>query len=519
MKKLISVAVLGALFATEAFAPVTISSTGKGSGSGSGGADHSYKTRGDMTDEELAVVFNLRDKYDDLSDALIALDKKLGNAVLTSSLGLVLDGAALGTGIADNVKDAKKAKSDAKRSADLAAELDKLPDKELMDKYEIQFIADCEADKKKNPGKYMREEPDENGITEVTCESLLVVGSDKDAVRAARVQYLVNREAGGASFDQTMNWVRMGAAAGGTVTGIATAALVASAEKDVTEINSKIEAFNSELNGMRSKAMQARTEGRSNNPMLGIGECLFKNPVTLEHVQNNLKKAKILPIVGTIASGGSAIASGVLNAKPVSEKSGLSKGMSIGSTAAAGVGGVMNGVGIGVIAFNKKQVKKSWTSLLDCEEWLWWDNNGNAFETAGGGACTEPGRTSPTPGQPPKPGDPCGAWCGQYQNPGIISWAEPGKSCKISGCNSGYREYKYNDIGDKGCYKECRIANGNSVQFWIPPIGKDDGQGTVRPGWQTCGSSDLSLTTCDPGYVLKNNSTGNVIANATCVPR
>ena len=398
MKKLIFMTIIGVVVANSAFAAKSDNS------------NHSFKTRGDMTDEELAMVMTVRDKYSELIVAATNLDKKLGNAILTSSLGLVMDAGALTAGV---VTDAKRAKTD--RAA--ARDLEKLSDEELKKKFEETFLAECNAKRDKVLNVTKEEKSAEEnteaevapGAEELSCgdqTKKFAVGDPssqgeseaKEINREAMVQYLVNKQAGGDSFVQTMNWVRMGAAAGGMATNIASAALLSSAEKDIADIMEKRKNYNIAAGKLGKLQMQAHTEGRRNNPMADIASCelafgfpgkndkynVFAVETYLEQMRSNLKKAKILPIVGAAMSGAGAVAAGIGNAKSVSENSKASKGLSIGATAASGVGAAMSGVSIGVIASNRnKGLRPIIDDISVCEEFLWWDDNGHAFPTEG----------------------------------------------------------------------------------------------------------------------------------------
>jgi hypothetical protein len=518
MNRLITMTAIGAVIACG--------STGAGYA-----ADRTFNTKGDMTDEEVARLMNLREQYDDLFESLYKLDKKLGNAILTSSLGLVLDAGALGTGIATDVR---RAKEDAKA----AAELDKLSADKLKEEFEKAFLADCESDKKKNPEKYKEEakedihEGEKIKEKEVTCDEMLARfgGSEeraedtREVSREAMMQYLAGKSGGADSESQIMNWVRMGAAAGGTITSIASAGLISSAEKDVGELETKLNAFEAGLDSVKNIAMQARVEGRKNNPMKEIGDC-WPSKYKLDVIRKNLKKAKILPIVGAVTSGLGAAASGVGNAKAVAEKKGLAKGLSIGATAASGVGAAMNGVSIGVVASNRKQIRANIDALASCEEYLWWDDNGHAFETATDAQGTGLGTYECEPGSrlmlttPFYEDDRC-LVCLDYENPAVDAWDEPGKTCVVRSCKTGYILAKSSMILQSdskefnSCYQKCTIPNGKSVQFWndtshyyyMPRTERGRDHPSNNDGkWAECGtllSLDIgdNFTICEPGF-------------------
>jgi len=587
MKKFIFIAVMAIIAVNSAFAA----------------SDHSYKTRGDMTDEELAMVMSVRDKYNDLFSAVYVLNKKLGNAILTSSLGLVLDAGALTTGI---ITDIRRAKKDTKAETDLRklyGNGDK--DEELRTKFEAAFLPECEADRKANPNKYQKEvikkeiaaaeqgkaegnkddenneetaEPEESETVEETkttdeskaagetktteilsCKEVMLErfgtvdadGETKTIKREAMIQYLSNKSAGNDSFTQTMNWVRMGASVGGMVTHIASASIIASAEKDVADIIKKRGDLNIAMGKLGKMQMQAHTEKRKNNPLYEIVSCdlvksnIFMEEAQLEKIQSNLKKAKIIPIVGATTSGFGAIGAGVGNARAVNQKAGLNKGLSIGATVASGVGAVANGVSIGVITSNRKGIHKILESVIKCDEWLWWDENGHAFEGTGSG--DKPGfkcERLPNGELSQKCKDlwdqgicPEGAefrngrcaFCynGSGWNPYVEKWKNPGVTCEIEQCATGF-ELKYRGTGvvitpgGSGpenyekfhCIKPCSFQNGKGYQQWYNDKLLSCGVGFIW-GIENGGRAsnvESELLTCNPGYEMFTFMEGNHIA-------
>ncbi|MCL2748814.1 MAG: hypothetical protein FWE50_01945 [Alphaproteobacteria bacterium] len=386
MKKFIAMVVMAVIFVNSAFAASkTIES------------DHSFTTRGDMTDEELALVMNMRDRYDDFLLSATNLYIKLGNAILTSSFGLIFDTAAFGSGL---FVDIKRAKEDNK----FTKELKKLDDAELKTKFETEFKSACEDDKKKNPDKYketVKCETDEDSdsaqckkseseekedkkaeVKEITCDDMLkkfAGGEDKEVTRQAMTAWLANKNAGGETFDKTLNWMRMGAGVVGMGTNIASIAIIDSAAKDIDDILTKQKAFIAARDSVNKAWNVARLEGRTENPMEKMGAC-SSGKLSFEQIQKNLNKAKAAPIIGAVSSGLGAAAAGANNSK-AGANSKTNKGLSIGSTTASGVGAVASGVAIGVVVSNQKQVDENINSIMPCEEWLWWDKHNHPFKT------------------------------------------------------------------------------------------------------------------------------------------
>ncbi|MDR1207575.1 MAG: hypothetical protein LBK26_04145 [Rickettsiales bacterium] len=330
---------------------------------------------GDMTDFELGAIKNMRDKHDALFDSIYGAEKKLSNAMLASVIGVILDGAAVATGI---IKDSRSARADAKYGDDLA----KMADADLKKEFESAFSADCAADKSKNPDAY-KDSKDADGktIKAKTCDDLkndiFKTSEGKEVSNDAMIAYLVNKNDSNAGFNQTMNWVRMGAAAGGLITNVISVSVIGSVANDLAD--AKTNEWNSAVKEFKEIAMQAHTEGRDNNPMMEIAKCA--NNIDVSKPAKNLKTAKTFQIVGAVANAGSAIASGAGNINAVKEKDGLNNGLNKGATIAAGVGAGASVVSIVIVASNKSTIGKERKKLTACEEYLYWDDNGHAYRT------------------------------------------------------------------------------------------------------------------------------------------
>ncbi|MDR0741762.1 MAG: hypothetical protein LBF28_03240, partial [Rickettsiales bacterium] len=177
--------------------------------------DRTYKTKGDMTEEEISLVMDMREILEDTDVAIFSARNKLSNAILASTIGTVLEASALATGIVKNVQ---QSKAEIKASA----ELEKLTDEELSARFKAQFIKDCESDKKKNPNSYKAEK--EDGTKEdITCQSLegnFHKSKEIEANKEAMLSYLTEATASDDKKAQAFNWIRMGASAGGAIAGV-----------------------------------------------------------------------------------------------------------------------------------------------------------------------------------------------------------------------------------------------------------------------------------------------------------
>lgn len=438
--------------------------------------DMSFVTKGDMTDTEILAVLDLRRQFDDIFSATDDVRDRLGSAMTASIFGVVLEAGALATGV---VKSVQNRSADAK----IAADLEKLSEEDLNTTFANQFMEDCKADLEKNPAT--EEVIAEDGTVsivetdvDVACEKMLA-NFYLEGTREAKIEYLAGTKSGTWDKNSLTNWIRMGAAAGGAIASGVAAGVISGAAKDLESINEdKNKKWESALDNFRSVQMQARLEKRTENPMAEIvANC---RGVNLKTTQSNLEKAKWVPISGTILGVGAAATSGLQNVNALGGANQNNKVMNLASNITSGAATVASGVTIGIVASNQKNLRKAVNDMLSCEEWLWWDDNGHAFEVkakSGYDWESTPENERQTlwasgicPFGAQKENNRC-AWCFNYSgNPYIEKMKNPGVTCEVEKCASGFEKvFGYQDtngIRYDTCVKPCNIQNGTTYQQW-----------------------------------------------------
>jgi len=332
-----------------------------------------FSTRGDMSNEDVHAVMNMREKQDALFESLQSANKRMGNAILASTLGVILDGSAVAMGA---VKNSRQIRDDMK----FREELEKEDLSSLEAKFAQSVKETCDAEKAKNPTETIKDTEGNETAAELECSAeteqkridALVTEEEK---REAIIEFLAKKNEGGAEFAQTANWIRMGAAAGGAIASGVSIGVINNAVKDLEEANQRAKAYEQAISEVSKAALQARMESRSNNPLAELSKC--KGDVDMSRQVRNLKTARTVQIVGTVASGLGAAASGVQNVGAVGEQ----RALNVGSNAASAVGAAASGVGIGVVASNRKAVRGEIKKITDCMEWLYWDENGHEYAT------------------------------------------------------------------------------------------------------------------------------------------
>lgn len=385
------------------------------------GADLSYKTRGDMTDSEIKAIMSLRDKEDAYANAISAAGGKLGGAIIAGTFGAVLEAGALTAGGIKSAQDRKAERAN-------LAELEKLDDVALTKKFEEKFTADFDADKKKNLTEYKIKEKAEDGkevereLTAADALKTFMEGKSDDVKKQAMLDYLMDNEQ--SSRQKTLNWVRAGAAAGGAITSFVSAGIIGEAQKDIENIDTKRKELNAAAAEFNRIALQARNEGRKNNPLTDIANNCADNK-TYSGMLKNLKTAKVTSLIGGVAGVGAAATSGIQNVNSVGEK----KGLNVASSVSSGLALASQGVGIGFAAAAKKNLKEHEKGFDKCEDWLWWDNNGHGFEGgADNGDACELGKYM---------GDNGCISCNGVNENAILGFKK-GDVCKLIGCKPGY---------------------------------------------------------------------------------
>jgi hypothetical protein len=263
--------------------------------------------------------------------------------------------------------------------------------------------------------------------------------------------------------------------------------------------------------------------------MMEIARC--KGGVDVSKPQKALKTAKTVQIVGVVAGAGAAATSGLQNVDKIGEK----KGMNVASNIASGAAAVANGVGIGLVASNRKLIGQERGKLLSCSEWLYWDDNGHAFENESGAdfgyvceltsavdlsaECLALWHKNICPKGAELTQYGCG-WCLNYSgwDPYVAEWANPGKTCEIKSCVAGFELMRTDGvvipIGGSGdtisdfarmrCMKKCTFQNGSGYQQWYNDKILYCGKGFIN-GIKADGRPSItneSLVKCDAGYEL-----------------
>ncbi|MDR0726757.1 MAG: hypothetical protein LBF37_01705, partial [Rickettsiales bacterium] len=400
------------------------------------------------------------------------------------------------------------------------ADLEKLSDAELITRFDRQFIKDCEQDKSKKPDSYVTET--EQGVTQdISCTSLAAnfhASKDKTADREAMLGYLTDATADDKQKMQTYNWIRMGESAGGAIAGVVSVSVINGVQKQLNEAAHKATRLQKAAFEFNKVAMQARLDGRSNNPMMEIsGNCNQGSFASkMSNTAKKIKNAKTIQTVGVFASVGSAVTSGIQNVNSVGEK----KGLNLASNITAGTAAVASGVGIAMAASSKKSISDAVNKLDSCMEYLWWDKNGHSCEGAGnsgqvGFECTRDAnkelsqeckdlwdrRICPRGAETTDYG--C-AWCFNYNwNPNVQEWVNPGKTCEIKSCVSEFDLIQYGT--HKHCMKKCTFQNGSGYQKWQNDFLLSCGEGMIS-GWQDDGRVSPGrvpdFLKCDNGYEM-----------------